>query len=287
MNLPSFKNFRPYVLGTLLLVAIFVWHITILENVSDKLIVSVLNIGQGDAIFVSSSAGAQALVDGGPDRKILSELGKEMPFFDRSIDILMVSNPDKDHIAGFIDVLKNYKVKLVVVPGTVPNTEIFKTLLSTIRQTGAELFLAWRGEKIWLDDDTHFEILFPDRDVSSLDTNTGSIVAKLVSGQTSMLFTGDSPSGVLDYLTKIDGEHLKSDILKVAHHGSRNSLSLPFFGYVNPRFGVISVGAGNSYGHPHKEILDVLSQFGTETLRTDLLGTVRFFSDGEKFWREK
>jgi competence protein ComEC len=95
--------------------------------------------------------------------------------------------------------------------------------------------------------------------------------------------TGDTPTGVEEYLLVTDGDNLDSDVLKVAHHGSKNSASVAFMGVVSPEYAVISSGAGNSYGHPHKEILDELDQFGVKILRTDELGTVRLVSDGEKF----
>lgn len=276
-------KFRLVVVLILLVSVFFIWYAVYLETSQNKLSVSALDIGQGDSIFIESPTKSQILVDGGPGRGVLSELGKVMPFYDRSIDLLIVSNPDKDHIAGFVNVLESYKVGAMMIPGTDTDTEIYKALLATAQKLNVPIFEARRGEVVKLGGGAYIQVLFPDRDPSGLDTNTGSIIAKLIYGKTSMLLTGDTPTGVEEYLLVTDGDNLDSDVLKVAHHGSKNSASVAFMGVVSPEYAVISSGAGNSYGHPHKEILDELDQFGVKILRTDELGTVRLVSDGEKF----
>ena len=280
------KNFRWFALGAIFIGSSIIWYAVFEESVTNRLEVDMLDIGQGDAIFIKAPGGEETLVDGGPNRSVLSALSKVMPFYDRSIDLLMVSNPDSDHIAGLVDVLNSYHVGAILIPGTKPDTEIYKSLLAAANRTGAKIIEARRGEKVSLGGGAFMEILFPDRDPSGLDTNTGSLIARLVYGKTSMLFTGDAPTSVEDYLISIDGKKLESDILKVAHHGSKNSVSLPFYGVVNPQIAAISVGAGNTYGHPNKETLDALNQFQIKTLRTDQLGTIKFISDGEKFVEE-
>lgn len=280
------ENLRWYVLGILFIGTALIWYVVLGGSVTNKLEVAVLDIGQGDAIFIKAPGGNEVLVDGGPGRIVLSALAKEMPFYDRSIDLLVITNPDKDHIAGFVDVMKNMKVGAMLLPGTLTDTEIYKTVLSTAKQYGVRIILGRRGEKIRLGGGAYIEVLFPDRDVSGLATNTGSLIAKLVFGKTAMLLTGDSPAEVEDYLVKLDGKNLQSDILKVAHHGSKYSVSQMFYGVVNPQLAAISVGAGNTYGHPNKETLDALEQFKIKILRTDQVGTIRFVSDGEKFVEE-
>jgi competence protein ComEC len=138
--------------------------------------------------------------------------------------------------------------------------------------------------KVILDDEAgvYINILFPDRDASGMKTNDGSIVARLVYGNTSVMLTGDSPQPIENYLTSVDGKNLKSDVLKVGHHGSRTSTGVQFLGFVEPTYAVISDGKGNSYGHPHKETLDTLNKFNVKVFRTDELGTIVMKSDGEK-----
>lgn len=133
-----------------------------------------------------------------------------------------------------------------------------------------------------LGDGAYLEVLFPDRDVSGVSTNDGSIVGRLVYGKTSIMFTGDAPQNVEKYLTLLDSKNLKSDVLKVGHHGSRTSSSEEFVGFISPTYAVISDGKGNSYGHPHKETLATLEKFGVDILRTDQVGTIVMESDGEK-----
>ncbi len=254
------------------------------ESRDDLLTVAFLDIGQGDAIFIEAPNGNQVIIDGGPNGKILSELAKLLPLYDRSIDMLVVTNPDKDHYAGFIDLLKSYEVSEVLEPGTLTPTETYKVLQKSIKEHNIPDVLARRGMKIILDEeaDAYIYILFPDRDVSGLKTNDGSIVARLVYGNTSVMLTGDSPQSIENYLSTIDGKNLKSDVLKVGHHGSRTSTGEQFLGYVDPTYAVISDGKGNSYGHPHQETLDNLARFDVKVFRTDELGTVIMKSNGEK-----
>lgn len=221
------------------------------------------------------------MIDGGPGGVVLRELSKVMPFYDRSIDMLVVSNPDKDHMAGFLDVLRSFKVAAVVEPGTVGASSDYKALLVETEREKATHVIAQRGQRFGLGGGVYFEVLFPDRDVSGLDTNDGSIVGKLVYGNTAFLFPGDAPSAIEEYLAHIDKEHLDVDVLKVGHHGSKTSTSEALLGFASPAFAVISAGRDNRYGHPHAEVLDRLKQFEVETLGTYERGTIVMESDGE------
>jgi competence protein ComEC len=281
------KNFRFYVVGIFFLATVFIWYAVIREDRRGELKIAVLDIGQGDAIYIEAPNGNQVLVDGGPGKILLSALGKVMPFYDRSIDAIVVTHPDQDHIAGFIDLLKSYKVGAVFEPGTKSKTNVYQTFESTVEAKNVKTFLARRGMKIILDKEVSLEILFPDRDVSGLATNEGSIIARLVYGKSSVMLTGDAPEGVESYLVYLDGKGLKSDVLKVGHHGSKISSSAPFLGFVSPKYAAISVGADNKYGHPTAETLDRLSQFGVETGRTDKNGTLVYVSKGESFELER
>jgi competence protein ComEC len=276
-----FRNGRLYLVGTLLFGVIGIWYGVFSESPTGELFISMLDVGQGDAIFIDSPTHEQVLVDGGPGRSLLSSLPKVMPFYDHSIDLLLISNPDEDHIAGFLSLLNNYKVDAILIPGTLPDTLVYKNLLASLSDHGVSVIVARRGERVDIGGGAYIDVLFPDRDVSGLDTNTGSLVAKLIYGKTSMLLTGDAPVAIEEYVLHLDGDNLKSDILKVAHHGSKYSLSLPFYGVVAPQFAAVSVGAGNKYGHPNKETIDALNQFGIKILRTDEMGTIRFVSNGE------
>lgn len=267
-----------FFLTFLIILDFLVWY-QIFNN--GKLRVAFLDVGQGDSILVTSPSGNIMLIDGGPDRSVLEGLGREMGFLNKVIDFLMVSNPDKDHIAGFISVLEKYKVLNVIIPGTVSSTETYQAFLDAVSNEGSNIFIARRGERIDFGDGVFMDILFPDRDVSSLDTNTGSIVGKLVYGETDILFTGDVTGEVEEYLSIFDKDVLESEVLKVAHHGSKTSSNESFLEVVAPQYAVISLGKSNKYGHPHQEVLNNLSLVGAKILRTDEIGTVRLVSDGK------
>ncbi len=277
------KNLRWYILLGLFVVVAFIWYAVFKESRNGELRVSFLNIGQGDAIFIEAPSGKQMMIDGGPGRSVLSELGRMMPFYDRSIDMLLVSNPDKDHMAGFIDVLKSYRVESVVEPGTEPATEVYRVFEEAIRNEHAEKVLARRGMRINLGAETYFDILFPDRDVSQVETNTGSIVGKLVYKNFCIIFPGDAPDETEKYVTVLGAEDLDCDVLKAGHHGSRTSSSDALLKAVSPKVAIISAGKDNKYGHPHQEVLDRFAKHSVQVFGTYDSGRITIVSDGNSF----
>lgn len=281
------KKIHWYILGLLLAAALCAWYAVIREDRDGKLTVAFLDIGQGDAIFIESPTGTQMMIDGGPGAIVLRELGEAMPFYDRSIDLLLISNPDADHIAGFIDILRSFRVNAVVEPGTVGASSDYRAFEELIKEEEARRIVARRGQILHLGGGAYFEILFPDRDVSGLDTNDGSIVGKLVYGNTSFLFLGDAPEAIEKYLSYVDKKRLDVDVLKVGHHGSKTSTGDALLGFASPAMAVISAGRENRYGHPHAEVLERLKQFEVETLGTYEQGRIILESDGETIRRIK
>ncbi|HEY4510775.1 MAG TPA: MBL fold metallo-hydrolase [Candidatus Paceibacterota bacterium] len=247
----------------------------------DKVLtVAFLDVGQGDAIFIESPEGVQVLIDGGPDSSVVRELSSVLPLYDRTIDMLVISNPDEDHTRGFLDVLARFTVSYVLEPGTHKDTVVYKELEQSIKEEGATRMFPKRGDTIDLGGEAYLEILFPDRDAGGLEPNTGSLVARLVYGETEVFLSGDAPASVEKYLAMLDGEKLKSDILKAGHHGSRTSTSEELLSAVMPSVAVISSGKNSRYGHPHKEVIERLLDFGIETHITAKEGTVVYVSDG-------
>ncbi len=279
------KHVALYFVGILFAANFFIWYAVSAEE-RGILTVAFLDVGQGDAIFIESPTGKQILLDGGPDGSVLSGIGALLPFYDRSIDMLIVSNPDKDHFAGFIDVLKNYQVGNIMEPGTIPNTEIYKIFKEFVREEGATSVLARRGMNIDLGGGVYLQILFPDRDVSGLSTNDGSIIAKLIYGDISFLLPGDTTQNIEKYLVGLDGSNLDVDVLKLAHHGSKTSSSEPLLAVTTPDYAIISAGLHNKYGHPHKEVIERLAKYNIPTLGTYEDGTIIFESDGEQLRRK-
>ena len=282
------KKARFVTLLVLFVANFFIWSALLAEERGGELKVAFLDVGQGDAIYIEAPNGNQMIIDGGPGKSVLVELAKVIPAYDRSIDAVLVSNPDKDHIGGLLEVLKTFEVSVVLEPGTKPDTAIYREFEKAVAAEGAKNILARRGQVVWLDQmrGIYFDIIFPDQDVSDWKTNDGSIIGKLVYGSNCVIFSGDAPQQMENYAVAFDGSTLNCQIFKVGHHGSRTSSGVAFVGTIAPEYAVISSGKGNSYGHPHQETLDTLNRFGVKTLRTDQLGTIIFTSDVQSFTKK-
>lgn len=251
------------------------------------LTVAFLDVGQGDAIFIESPTGNQVIFDGGPGSALVSQVGKHMSLFDRSIDMIVVTNPDKDHFEGFIPLLSRYSVEAVLEPGvSADENPVYRELQRIIAIKNIPVVEARTGQKILLGGGAYIDIIFPDRDVKEVSHNEGSIIARLVYGETSVLLTGDTTKNIENYVLESYKEYLDSDMLKVAHHGSDTSTSDAFVKAVSPDVAIISAGKGNSYGHPKKETLDTLKNNKVKTLVTMDEGTIVFESDGKVFRRK-
>ena len=274
------KNFRYYFLGVLFLGAIFVWY-AVLTETRNGLVVAFLDVGQGDAVFVEAPNGNQVLIDGGPNKSVLRELSKQMPFYDRTIDTVILTHPHLDHYAGLNEVLKKYKVSLEMDSGTKVKGAGFGEFENLVKGKNIKSLYAKRGMRINLDRDLYLDILLPVINDENLSEHDGMLVSRLVYKKNSFLLTGDMEDNMENYLFGL-GVSIKSDVLKVGHHGSKTSTSEKFLGLVNPELAVISAGKNNKYGHPHQEVMNRLAGFEIPTLRTDEKGTIVIKSDGEK-----
>lgn len=261
----------------------FIWYVAVAESRSGFLTLAVLDIGQGDAIFIEAPNGVQVIFDGGPDGSVVTALREVMPFYDRTIDVIFVTNPDKDHFAGFIDLFNDFVVSSIFESGTKNDTEIFSFFNQVAKNETSNRRLVRRGQRIILDSDfgVFIDILFPDRDVSGLSPNDGSIVAKLVYGKTCAILTGDAPSAIENYLIWLDKKALDCEVLKIGHHGSKTSTSPEFVVAVSPDFALISAGKDNKYGHPHQETIQTLENFGAVIFSTAQAGTIILKSNGD------
>jgi len=278
----------PFAAAALLAVfAAFVWSAAFALEPSGNLRVSFLDVGQGDAIFIESPAKVQVLVDGGPSRAVLRELSGVLPWFDRSIDIVLATHPDKDHIGGLPEVLERYKVAYFVRSGVEDGGADKRALDEAVAgEREAREIVARAGDVFDLGGGAFLEILFPDRDVSGLEANSGSVIVRVVYGETAVILSGDAPKAIEEYIAGRYGGALQSDILKVGHHGSKTSSSELFVGLVSPEFAVFSRGCSNRYGHPHAEVLDTFARFEISVLDTCEEGTITFTSDGQEIRRK-
>ncbi len=257
-----------------------VWSVVWAEDRDGLLTVAFLDIGQGDSIFIEAPNGNQVLIDGGPGRQVLRELGRFMPPYDHSLDLVIATHPDADHIGGLIDVFERFQVTGFMDPGRQSDTLTYARLEELVVAEGAERLLARRGMRLQLAENIFMDVLFPDRELPGKDTNDSSIVLKLSDGDNTFLLTGDASQAVENYVLSLEGTGLQADVLKAGHHGSKTSSGRAFVATVKPEHAVISVGGDNRYGHPHEEALANLQEFAGAVWRTDEHGRIIFKSDG-------
>lgn len=239
-----------------------------------------LDVGQGDSIYIEAPNGKQVLIDGGRGSRVLSELAAVMPFLDTTLDVVLITHPDSDHIGGVIEVLEQYDVHAVLMTHATSSTKTYAALVDAIETEGADVVYVVRGTTVDLGDAIVLTVLFPEREVLHDDSNSGSVIAQLVYGESEFLFTGDAPSSVEMHMVDVYGNALQSDVLKAGHHGSKTSTAQVFLETVDPDYVVISAGENNRYGHPHDTVVDRITQFGSVMLGTYTSGRVEFISDG-------
>ncbi|MFZ5559650.1 MAG: ComEC/Rec2 family competence protein [Patescibacteria group bacterium] len=271
----------------LFIIAIIIWIFVFKQEGNKFLKVEFFDIGQGDAIFIETMDKKQILIDGGPDLSILEKIGREMPFYDRYIDLIILSHPEADHLSGLIEIIKRYQIGAIIMTGIFRDTEQYKEWLRNIERKNIPIYLAKSGGEINFNNGIRFDILYPFETLVGKElseSNNTSIVGKLVYNNFEALFTGDIEKSVENKLISA-GVNLKSDILKIAHHGSKTSTSEEFLKAVNAILAVIPVGKDNKYGHPHQEVLERLANLGI--FQTDRDGDVEILSDGINFFVKK
>ena len=192
----------------------------------------------------------------------------------------MATHPHADHIGGMADVVNGISIGKMFMPEASTNTKTYENLLSAVVANNIEVIVAKSGVRLMEDDDLLVYFLAPNSEEYE-DLNDYSAVIEIIYGQNSFLFMGDASS--LSEKEMIDaGFNVTADVLKIGHHGSRTSTGESFLAAVQPRHAVISCGAVNSYGHPHKETLEKLEDSGVNVLRTDEAGTIAIKSDGKE-----
>lgn len=257
-------------------------------SAASDLEVDFLDIGQGDAILIKSPYGQNILIDGGPDNTIIKRLGENLPWWDKQIDLVILSHPHDDHVAGLIDVIKRYKVKRILYTGAVHTSPAYLELLDLIKNYKIPLTIIDRPQVIKLGEKARLNILYPKSSILGQEVenlNNSSIVIKLVYGQNSFLFTGDAEVEVeQELLARLAKQKisLAANVLKAGHHGSDTSSSKNFLEAVNPEIVVIQSGKDNDFGHPSRRVLKRLERINAKILRNDLEGTIKLVSDGEK-----
>lgn len=277
-----------------------------LESERHKFKVVFLNIGQGDAALIQFENGKKMLVDCGPNRGVLSALGRNMAFYDRTIDIVLTTHPDLDHYGGCVDVLKNYQVGEVITNGRGKSDSYWQEWSKVLKNSSAVKKVIEGHEVVEIASST-LEFVSPDASLGiagkNADSNNFSIVFRLIHNNKKFLFTGDMEAPLekklvekycvmnsadprRDVGAQIDADkqgkiskdpcRLKSDVLKVGHHGSDGASSEFFLGFVRPKIAVISVGK-NKFGHPTLRAMRHLERAGATIMRTDFLGDITMY----------
>lgn len=267
-------------LATLAL-AFGLWFYLIRVDASTTRIVF-LSVGQGDAILISQGMN-QVVIDGGRDgRRLLPRLGRHVPFYDRTIETLIPSHPDADHIGGLSALLERYRVETVFDTGARTDTKSAFLFYRDLEQEGARTVPALRGTALTLPRGGKLSVLYPYGPLPAdmPETNEGSVVARFEFGETSFLLTGDLPDE-----ERFIPDLAPADVLKAAHHGSQYSTSDALLDQVRPQEAIISVGE-NSYGHPHASVLTRLLAHGVAIHRTDTEGDIVYTCRGDRCQRE-
>jgi competence protein ComEC len=270
-------------LGVLAFLAIVAW-LALRQLPDGRLHTYFLDVGQGDAILVQTPDGRQILIDGGPNpTALLNELSAVMPFWDRSLDLIVLTHPDGDHLTGLLAVLDRYQVARVLDTSQTDAAPLAAAWRERLAKGHTPRTIAQRGARITLGD-VMLTVLHPSSNSSTgaaSDDNNHSVVLRIDYGPTSVLLTGDAESEAEADMIKA-GLPLRADLLKIGHHGGNGSTSAPFLAAVAPRAAVIQVGADNSFGHPSREVLRRLTDARVEILRTDTNGRIEAVSDGRK-----
>ncbi len=277
------RKYQGRILLGLLMITIIVWVFVFQEAITNKFLeIDFLDVGQGDAIFIETLDKKQILIDGGPNLSVLEKLGKVMPFYDRYIDVVLLTHPEQDHMNGLIEVLKRYQVGMVVFNGIIRDTVQYQEFMNIIKQKEILVKVVYQGEKINFDNNISLNILYPFENLENkklADSNNTSIVSKLVYKNFELLLTGDIEKSVENKLIK-ERVDLTADVIKIAHHGSKTSTSEAFLNAVNAIMAVIEVGKDNRYGHPHQDVINRLKNL--IVLQTSTEGTIQILTDGEK-----
>lgn len=257
-------------------------------SVADVLTVKFLDIGQGDSILIQTPRGRTILVDGGPGSTLLERLNEETSFWMKDIDMVVSTHPDLDHVEGLMDIVERYQVGVVLVTGMLTETQLSKSFSQALEREHINVAIATPEQDWELDDGVFLDILAPTTPVAGKvlkKTNDDGIVAKLVYRETSLLLTADIEEIGEHRLLRTESD-LRAQLLKVGHHGSRTSSSLPFLRAVSAEEAVMINGKDNSYGHPHLQTVLALDEQGLDWVSTKDAGTVTYFSDGS-VWRRK
>jgi len=270
-----------FIIGILIFILIF-WFA---GRPAKQLQIFFIDVGQGDAELIKSPGGQNILIDGGPDKTIMSRLSEILPAYDRTIDLLILTHPHDDHVAGLVEVVKNYKVTKILYTGVSHSAPNYLAWLEEVKNKNIPLVIVDRPQIIKFDNDTSLEILYPRKSLAGRDVkflNNSSIVARLKYKNFSAIFMGDTETPVEDELMETY-QNIKAKVIKIGHHGSDTASSDKFIKAISPETAIIEAGANNQFGLPSLRTIKKLERENIKVYRTDLNGTIKIISDGERY----
>lgn len=250
----------------------------------NKLHIIFCDVGQGDGIYVRTPDKRDIVVDAGANEKMLECLTRHMPFWDRTVDIVFSTHADLDHYGGLSDIFEAYKVEMYAKSSNTSPAQSYQYLEELVKKEGSVNRIIHKGDKFVFSSSVELLTLWPTKEfekTSGDDDNNLSLVQILKFKNFELLLTGDIDKEILN--TIIDTQK-DIDVLKLSHHGSYTGTDSETFLHIKPELSVVSSGKNNRYGHPHKEVLEVLRQNNLKYLRTDERGDIEIVSDGAKFW---
>lgn len=269
-------------IGILIAVNFLLWDAYFSFSSGNNLKVTFFDVGQGDSTLIETPNQSKIIIDGGPDNSVLAKIGRYFSFFERAVDVLIITHPDSDHLAGAVEIAKNYDIGLILVNGKSCATKICAEFDKIIKEKKTKVIAAQTGQKFDFGNNIKMDIFLPNIAFAMSgkdEDNNFSIISRLDYGADSFLFMGDAEAKEeLELLSA--WPDLTAEVLKVGHHGSKNSTNQLFLDKIKPKFSIISVGAKNRYGHPTSEVLEKLEALGAKILRTDLNGDIMVKSDG-------
>lgn len=291
MRISRTKVLLAMILSFFVLGGIFVYQYS---KFNDRLFhVIFCDVGQGDAIFIKTPKGKDILVDGGPDESVLFCLSNHMPFWDKELELVILTHPHLDHFNGLISVLERYGVRYFVSERLENNTASFKELTRQIKNEKLTVKYLYQGDSIKLEDGVNIKILGPNREYLERTSPGGdinetkefsSLVMLFSFGSFDLLLTGDSQKAELEEaIGKIDSHSDGVEVLQAPHHGSKTGLDSQILGKIKPETAVISVGKNNRYKHPSKLVLNLLNDSKIKTFRTDVNGEIEIVSNGKQW----
>lgn len=269
----GFKIF--FIVMLLILVAIWAEIAKSPDNNCSK--IYFFDVGQGDATMIVKDD-YEILIDGGPDNKVLVEIGNVMPLGDKKIEAVILTHPHADHVVGLNQILENYQIEKVYISGVLHTSNQYLEFLQKIKDSEIATEVPELNYKFEPFEGAFLEFLWPGNNYNQKEAenlNNSSLLTRFCYLEKCAVFMGDQETDEQEIMFANNKEaDYRADILKVSHHGSSNGTNQKLLDAIQPKYAIISVGADNRYGHPHVKTLDLLNKFGIKLFRTDRDGTV-------------